>query len=242
MRGVAFVLLWLGCVCACACVRVRACVSVCLSMYLCVCLAVCLCVCLCVRVRGNRYGAESFIVEAVKIYHGIPARFQLSITPSWVLVADIESKRILHILDWTILRNYGGWVRHVQCRLSVCLSVCQSVRQSVCLSVCRLSVFLFVRLCMCPNLVVLLLFSCVYVGRACLSLGMCVSILHPGLCSRPYPFIDNKPQHCAGGKERFLKFKIRAEGMQEVMFFHTEEGDDVRILKLLDIYKLHKTS
>lgn len=54
------------------------------------------------------YGAEHFIVEAVKIYHGIPAKFQLSITPSWVLIVDIESRRILHVLDWTMLRNYGG--------------------------------------------------------------------------------------------------------------------------------------
>ena len=60
------------------------------------------------------YGAESFVVEAVKIYHGIPAKFQLTITPSWVLVVDIESRRILHILDWTMLRNYGGscWIPH----------------------------------------------------------------------------------------------------------------------------------
>ena len=42
------------------------------------------------------------------------------------------------------------------------------------------------------------------------------------------------------GKERFLKFKIKAEGMEEIMFFHTEEGDDVRILRLLDVYKLGK--
>ena len=45
--------------------------------------------------------------------------------------------------------------------------------------------------------------------------------------------------YCSG-KERFLKFKLRAEGMEEIMFFHTEEDDDVRILKLLDVYKLHK--
>ena len=57
---------------------------------------------------GGRYGAESFVVEAVKIYHGIPAKFQLAITPSWMLIVDIESGRILHILDWTMLRNYGG--------------------------------------------------------------------------------------------------------------------------------------
>ena len=54
------------------------------------------------------YGAENFEVEAVKIYHGIPAKFQLSVTPSWVLVVDVESRRILHILDWTQLRNFGG--------------------------------------------------------------------------------------------------------------------------------------
>ena len=88
-------------------------------------------------------------MDAVKIYDGIPARFQLSITPSWVLIVDIESKRILHILDWNAIRNYGG-------------------------------------------------------------------------------------------KDRFIKFKIRAEGMQEIMFFHTEEGEDVRIIKLLDVYRLHK--
>ena len=49
-----------------------------------------------------------------------------------------------------------------------------------------------------------------------------------------------RASHIVPGKERFLKFKIKAEGMEEIMFFHTEEDDDVRILKLLDVYKLRK--
>lgn len=69
------------------------------------------------------YGAESFVVEAVKIYHGIPAKFQLTITPSWVLIVDIESNRILHVLDWTKLRNYGGKL-HLPIASTALLHIC----------------------------------------------------------------------------------------------------------------------